>query len=144
MVSLREVDRNNFDRVLSLTVRAEQRCFVADNLFSLAQAKVQPELIPLAVYYQESHRGFPMYGLDEEEKEWWIYRLMVDALAQGRGIGKEALQLAIERISRDETHSKIFISVEPENARARALYRNMGFLPDDRVVDGEIVYRMDY
>ena len=40
----------------------------------------------------------------------------------------------------DEEHQRIYISFEPENAIAKALYESLGFVPDGRVLYGEVVY----
>jgi hypothetical protein len=40
----------------------QERGYVADNVFSLAQAYVEPWWTPLAVYVDETMVGFVMYG----------------------------------------------------------------------------------
>lgn len=67
---------------------------------------------------------------------------MVDQRYQGVGYGREAMRLLIERIRglADEEHMRIFISFEPENSIARALYESLGFVPDGRILYGEVVY----
>ena len=83
-----------------------------------------------------------MYSLDEDDHQYWIYRLMIDQRYQGVGYGREAMGLLIDRIRglSDEDHNRIYISFEPENAVAKALYESLGFLPDGRVLYGEVVY----
>jgi len=145
MVSLVEIDRHNYLSILDLSVSEEQRAFVASNLYSLAQAYAQPECVPLALYAENKPVGFAMYCLDESDREYWIYRLMIDQRYQRRGYGREAMLLLIERIRclLDENHNRIFISFEPENETAKALYESLGFVPDGRVEYGEVVYRLE-
>ena len=142
MLRLVEIDRYNYLSVLDLSVSPEQRDFVAANQYSLAQAFVQPECVPLALYAENKPVGFAMYSLDEDDHQYWIYRLMIDQRYQGVGYGREAMALLIDRIRglSDEEHTCIFISFEPENAIARALYESLGFAPDGRVLYGEVVY----
>ena len=145
MLHLVEIDRHNYLLVLDLSVSAEQKCFVATNQYSLAQAYAQPECIPLALYAENHPVGFAMYCLDEEDHQYWIYRLMIDQRHQGKGYGREAMQLLIERIRglSDEQHNCIYISFEPENKIAKSLYESLGFVPDGRVLYGEVVYRLE-
>lgn len=144
MVSLKEIDRHNFFDVIDLKVAEEQKSFVATNLFSLAQAKAFPECNCLAIYHEEKLVGFTMYCMDFDDKEYWIYRLMIDAKYQSKGYGKAAMEKLIELIKEDKDHQVIYLSFEPENDRAKEMYEKLGFEADGRVIDGEIVYRLGY
>ncbi|MPM61976.1 Spermine/spermidine acetyltransferase [bioreactor metagenome] len=130
--------------MLDLRVSPEQETFVASNQYSLAQAYAQPECVPLALYAENRPVGFAMYALDEDDHQYWIYRLMIDQRHQGKGYGRAAMTLLIDRIRglSDEEHASILISFEPENQTARQLYESLGFLPDGRVMYGEVVYRL--
>ena len=145
MLSLVEIDRHNYLSILDLSVSEEQRSFVASNTYSLAQAFVQPECVPLALYAENKPVGFAMYCIDESDREYWIYRLMIDQRHQGRGYGRAAMLLLIDRIrsEMDEQRHRIYISFEPETEVAKSLYESLGFVPDGRVEYGEIVYRLD-
>ena len=144
MITLREINRSNFDAVLDLSVSNEQKHFVASNLYSMAQEKTFPECIPLAIYDEESLVGFLMYCMDEDDKEYWIYRLMIDQKYQRLGYGRKAMECVLSKISEDKQHNKVYISFEPENLAAKTLYEEIGFKPDGRFVDGEIVYCLSY
>jgi len=144
MINFREIDRNNIWDILKLKVTEEQMHFVATNAVSIAQAKAQPECVPLAIYDGETPVGFVMYCLDLEEKEYCIYRLMVDSRYQRKGYGRDALQKIIDKIKEDKDHHKILISFEPNNSVAKNLYISMGFVPDGRIIDGELVYVLEY
>ena len=145
MLSLVEIDRHNYLSILDLSVSEAQHSFVASNTYSLAQAFVQPECVPLALYAENKPVGFAMYCIDESDREYWIYRLMIDQRHQGRGYGRAAMLLLIDRIrsEMDEQRHRIYISFEPENEVAKSLYESLGFVPDGRVEYGEIVYRLD-
>ena len=142
MLHLVEIDRYNYLPVMDLSVSVEQKAFVAPNQYSLAQAYAQPECVPLALYAENRPVGFAMYCLDEEDHQYWIYRLMIDQRYQGVGYGREAMGLLIDRIRSlsDEDHNRIYISFEPENEIAKSLYESLGFVPDGRVLYGEVVY----
>ncbi|CAK7079834.1 spermidine acetyltransferase [Tissierella sp. P1] len=144
MLKLINIDSENFWEIIKLKVTKQQEEFVASNTFSIAQSKVQPECIPLAIYNDETPIGFLMYCIDSIDKEYWIYRIMIDIKYQSKGYGRQAMELLINRIKEDKKHHVIFISFEPENEWAKALYESMGFTPDGRVVEGEIVYKLEY
>ncbi|MCQ4921945.1 GNAT family N-acetyltransferase [Tissierella carlieri] len=144
MLKLINIDSENFWEIIKLKVTKQQEEFVASNTFSIAQSKVQPECIPLAIYNDETSIGFLMYCMDSIDKEYWIYRIMIDTRYQSKGYGRQAMELLINRIKEDKEHHVIFISFEPENEWAKALYESMGFTPDGRVVEGEIVYKLEY
>lgn len=144
MVQFREIDRHNFWDVIDLKVAAEQKNFIATNLFSLAQAKAYPECICLAIYAEEVLVGFVMYCIDEDDGEYWIYRLMIDEKYQGKGYGKKAMQKLMALIQEDTSRHVLYLSFEPDNHLAKSLYENLGFEHDGRVIDGEVVYRYTY
>ena len=140
-ITLKEVDGNNFDEIISLKV--EKYC--ASNLYSLAQAKVFPEAIPLGIYNDEIPVGFIMYGIEpRDNNEYWIDRFMIDEKYQKNGFGKKALEIIIEKIKQDKTHNKIKISTNPENIIAIKLYKKLGFYETGELHDGEALMILDY
>ena len=140
MVELRKIDRENWRDVIKLTVAESQKNFVAPNVYSIAQSKAQPECIPMAVYSDDVPVGFVMYCMDADDNEYWIYRLMIDEQHQGKGLGRQAMNLVLAEIGKDTSRHKVYISFEPDNDAARKLYESLGFGPDGRILDGEIVY----
>lgn len=143
MIHLKNINGNNYDNVISLSVTEEQKKFVASNVYSLAQAKACPECVPLAVYDDEQLIGFAMYAMDSEDNEYWIYRLMVDQKFQSKGYGKKTMEQLISLIREDESHNIIYISFEPDNEWAKCLYEQLGFIPDGRIIGDEIVYKLE-
>jgi diamine N-acetyltransferase len=144
MITLREVTIENWLSIIRLKTSEEQTKYVASNSTSLAQAHFQPDCIPLGIYEDEEPVGFAMYTLDPTDKEYWIFRLMIDKDHQSKGYGRKAMELLLDRIKEDKNHHSIFISFEPENDWAKNLYTSLGFAPDGRIVEGEVVYRFDY
>lgn len=143
-VTLREVSEANWYWVTQLKVRDEQKSFVADNAFSLAQAAYNPGFVPLAVYSEDDELvGFFMYGYEASHDRWWIARLMVDATQQGKGYGRAAMVEGM-RIMRERTACRdIYISYEHDNPVARQLYRSLGF-EEIEVENGEMMYDIYY
>ncbi|TLN10188.1 GNAT family N-acetyltransferase, partial [bacterium] len=143
IVSLREITPDNWEKIVELKVRDDQASFVASNLYSLAEAKIFPACVPLGIYADGQPVGFLMYTFEETRKEWWIFRLMIAAGEQGKGFGRAAMRLLVERMFALPGCGQIFISFEPENAVAEQLYRSLGFVPNNEIFEGEVVYRLD-
>src|SRR3712207_2874413 len=128
-ITFRPVTRQNFSAVTELSVTPEQSEFVAPNLYSLAEAYVEPTWTPLAIYIGDQPVGFTMFGRDDETGCWWIMRYMIDAEHQGRGYGTAALPGLIELIVERHGCSELFLGYEPSNEVASRLYARMGFAP---------------
>lgn len=86
-----------------------------------------------------------MYCLDPGEGGFWILRLMVAEPVQSKGMGRKAMNQLISLIKGQEGgRRRMFPGVEPLNALARSLYESLGFAHDGRVIDGELIYVLDY
>jgi diamine N-acetyltransferase len=141
-VTLRDITRQNWRECVNLKVRPDQQHFVATNAGSMAQARYEPEWIPLAVYDGATMVGFVMYGIALDDRQHWILRVMVDTAHQGKGYGRAAMRALLTRMRADPTCDEIFISYEPDNAVAEALYLSLGFEKTGAIVEGEVVARL--
>ena len=144
MISLKKITIENFWQCINLSVNKKQEKFVASNAVSIAQSKVQPECIPLAIYENENMIGFLMYCIDRDDNEYWIYRMMIDEKCQSKGFGKKSLEKLIKFIQEDKTHSKIFLGVKVEDNTAINLYKSCGFDFNGQIIDGEHIMILRY
>lgn len=144
-VRLERITKANWEEAIDLKVAEDQRMFVASNLYSIAEASFYPdELTAYAVYDDSKMVGFVMYGYDAEELGGYsIIRLMVGEHFQRQGYGRAAMQAMIDDLKQKPDCTTIYISFVPENDVGRALYASLGFVDDNRIVDGEVVYRLD-
>ena len=143
MIKLKEITRDNFWDCVSLEVAPEQVDFVTSNAVSIAQSKIQPECIPLAVYDDNLMVGFVMYCIDEDDSEYWIYRMMIDKNYQSKGYGKKSMELLLDKIKEDKSHNKIFLGVHKESFAVN-MYKNFGFEFNGQVFGTEHIMRLDY
>ena len=143
-VTLRDVDRENFRQCIKLEVHEAQTSFVASNVFSIAQSKVEPTFTTQAVYDGDEMVGFVMYGYDVDDKRHEVARLMVDKAHQGKGYGRAALVEVIRRLRAEPGCRQIALSVNPENHSARKLYESLGFVKTGEVSHGEDVMRLGF
>ena len=143
-VTLKDIDRENFKQCIRLEVNEEQKSFVAPNVFSIAQSKVEPTYNVQAVYDGEEMVGFVMYGWDEEEGCHSLGRLMIDKNHQGKGYGRAATEEVIRRLKAEPDCRQIVLSVNPANASAQVLYESLGFVKTGEVSHGEEVMRLRF
>ena len=143
-VTLKDINRGNFKQCIELIVDEGQKNFVATNVFSIAQSKVEPAFNVQAVYDGDEMVGFVMYGWDEEEGCHSLARLMVDKNQQGKGYGRAATEAVIERLRAEPGCKQIVLSVNPANASAQALYASLGFVKTGEVSHGEEVMRLRF
>ncbi len=138
-ISLQPVTAGNWLGCIALRVSESQSHMVASNVYSLAEAWVFPQCIPLAIYDDDTLIGFLMYGCEREYGTWWISRFMIDERYQGSGYGRRALAELIEQFKREPECKVITISLVPENTAARSLYQKAGFAETGERIAGEDV-----
>jgi diamine N-acetyltransferase len=133
-VHLRKVMRENFRECLNLRVSELQKGLVATTAQSLAEAYVNPNLFPLAVYesaacgYEQTEVpmiGFTMYEI--AAGVGFIMRLMIDEKYQGQGYGRATMIEVIRRLKLYPDVEIIATSYRKENEIAASLYRSLGF-----------------
>jgi diamine N-acetyltransferase len=144
LIELKEITLDNFWKVIELKVKDSQKKFVANNAVSIAQSKIQPECIPLAIYSDDILVGFLMYCIDRTDNNYWFYRVMIDENFQGKGYAKKAMEIIINKIKEDKTHNKIRISAVPENITAKELYKKFGFKLTGEMDDDEEIMELKY
>jgi diamine N-acetyltransferase len=143
-ITLRDIDRENFRAAVKLEVNEDQKSFVAPNVFSIAQSKVEPAYSVQAVYDGDEMVGFVMYGWDEEEGCHALNRLMIDKNRQGKGYGRAATEEVVRRLKALPGCRQVALSVNPANANAQALYESLGFVKTGEVSHGEEVMRLKF
>jgi diamine N-acetyltransferase len=154
MIELRKITFDNYDECVNLEPFENQKNFVASNICSLAQAYValtNNECIPMpyGIYENDTMVGFIMLSFnepDEDNKEntYWIWRFMIDKRNQRKGYGKAAMVKALELVKTfpHGKASEVFLSYEPENEVAKALYTSLGFIETGKIEEGELVAKL--
>ena len=152
-VHLRRITTAIEPACVGLRVGGDQVGFVATNAESLAQAKANPSLVPLAIYdrvacgYPHPHVpviGFVMYEVDCGVG--FILRLMIDRAHQRKGYGRAALKEVIRRLRLEPEVELIATRHRRDNAVMAALCRSLGFVPWDlegiALKPGEVYLRL--
>jgi diamine N-acetyltransferase len=145
-----EITDKNFHDCINLEVHPEQKdCFYfksnRPNVMSLAEAYIYKDHKVLAIYDGETMVGTVFYSPKNDFGGAWLTRLMIDRRHQGKGFGRKAMKMLVERI-RDETRGKcarLGTSYEPENSIAEKLYKNLGFRPSGEKLGDQIMVWLD-
>ncbi|CAM4081349.1 spermidine acetyltransferase [Bacillus paranthracis] len=138
-IYLKPIDKNNWEEAIRLSVKKEQQTLIASNLYSIAEVQFLDDFYAKGIYLDETMIGFTMFGIDSDDNNYWIYRLMIDKNFQGKGIGKQAIHLVIDEIRRNNNAniSIIMIGYAPENFTAKFLYKKVGFIETELSSWGE-------
>lgn len=156
MIRLEKVNRDNVWDLLKLRVRPDQENFVADNTESVVEAYLSLSIggyaFPFGIFDGETPVGFLMIGFGTANDSWEgepavnqgnysLWRLMIDEKHQGRGYGKQAIRLALDFVKTFPCGPAeyCYLSYEPENEKAKALYHSFGFVENGEWDGDEIV-----
>ena len=139
--SLREITKETVRQITALEVTPEQQGLVAPNSVSIAEAYFEPKAWFRAVYFGEEPAGFVMVWRDPDERQFYVWRFMVDAGFQGKGIGARALELLLEEARADGVE-EVTLSVVPGERSAMAFYERFGFEATGVVEHGEAQMRL--
>ena len=141
-VTLREVTAETVRMICKLEVRPEQRSYVADNGRSIAEAHFEPRAWFRAVYAAKTPVGFAMLNEDLEKEEYFLWRFMIAGEHQGKGYGKRALDLVVERVRGLPSATELVSSYVPGEDGPWGFYRSYGFVETGEVEEGERVIRL--
>jgi GNAT superfamily N-acetyltransferase len=138
---VRAVDAGNLEAVLKLEVAAGQRALVAPAARSLAQAAYEPASRALALCDGPQVVGLLLlYDARQDPlkpaPQLYVWRLMIDAAHQRRGLGRRAMQW-VEQEARRMGMASVGLSHVQQPGHAGAFYAGLGFRYTGEVVDGE-------
>ncbi len=147
-VRLVEIDVSNREAVWRLKTHKSQQRFVASMPASFADA-LFPEVVdgaPLVPWMRAVEAdgelvGFVMVALQTtHHPEPYLWRLLIDRLHQGRGIGTRVLELITEEV-RTMGSSTLLTSWALGRGSPEPFYLRNGFVPTGRLIDDEIEAR---
>ena len=143
LFNVREVTADNVLAIGKLEVAAGQREFVASNPWSLAQLAYQPAGRAAALYDGDTPVGLVLlYDERKDDKkpcnQLYVWRLMVDARHQRRGIGRHTVAWVVEQ-ARQGGYDSVGLSHWPMAGHAGPFYEQLGFSYTGEVDNGERV-----
>lgn len=146
-VRLVEVTRANLRAVCRLDAGDGGR-HVAPNAVSIAEAHFCSQAWFRAIEADGELAGFlmlydPTLGTAPEEAEFSLWRLMVDAGFQKRGIGARAIELLVLHLSTRPGAQQLHLSHVKGNEDVGRLYRRLGFRYTGAEEEGELLMVRD-
>ena len=143
MLRIEKVTGKNVWDLLRLSVKEEQKSFVASNQTSIIEAYTTITgggyAFPFGIYDDTIAVGFFMVGYDTHDycenppkiakNNYNLWRLMIDRHYQHRGYGRSAVSSALDFIKTMPCGKAEYcwLSYEPENIVAKELYHSFGF-----------------
>ena len=128
MISLRDINPDNYHQVAGLKITREQSEFVppAVNIMARAYAWRNKGSSAEAIYCDNTVIGVVMIcdNIDCHE----LHQFLIDSSYQKKGYGKQAVKLIIDRLSNEHKYDCIKLSVIKKNEVAIHLYKSIGFM----------------
>ena len=141
---MKSITQENVFEVISLwdSLDDEQKQSVAPNSISLAQAYANRDCAwPRAIYLDEKVMGFIMLRLydkdipDVDQPSYFLWRFMIGKPYQGKGYGKEVLDLIKNKCVMDKIKN-LYVTCTMHTPMPYQFYINYGFI-DLKETDGE-------
>lgn len=146
MIHFKEITKENLGKIWKLEVFEHQKDQVASNGWSIAEGNYDETAWFRAIYNDEEAVGFVMLEIDDKEKEYGVWRFMIDKNHQGKGYGRAAMEL-IKKVMKEKVPdiTEFTLSYVPkEEGGADAFYRKVGFEDTGEVLHGEKVMCFKY
>ncbi|MCW2635697.1 MAG: uncharacterized protein JWQ99_2064 [Blastococcus sp.] len=143
VVRLEPVTPENVRAVCDLRVAPTQQSFVEPNAISLAEAYVHDVAWCRAVYVGEDLAGFVMLHDSPDGPGYMLWRLMIDARFQGRGLGRRAVALVAEYVRTRPGASWLSVGAHQGDGGPGPFYESLGFAATGELIDDEeVVYAL--
>lgn len=129
MIGLELVNKENFDAVLQVRLAEADERKVASVEYSLAQAWLYREeghLLPYAVKSGQKVVGFVLLSI-QEDKSYFVWRLLIDSHYQNRGYGKEVIRQVIGLAKEDPSCHTVTMNYVIGNHKMRYILEKFGF-----------------
>lgn len=130
MIELKPVDETSFAQVIDLTVAEADQGLVAPNVRSLADCwlyRDNGDVFPYAVWAEEKVVGFLLIDIDEDDKQYMVWRVMIDRAHQGKGYGRQVLEAVIELAKSHPVCDHVRADYVKGNDKMAQLLKKLGF-----------------
>lgn len=138
MIRLVDVDQENWR--IPLSVREDQKHFVADSTCILARAWAyrSDRSVAKMIYEDDTPVGMLLYHDWPEGGMYVFSQLFIDRNWQGRGFGRRAAHLVLEEMRSDGRYDKVALCYVEGDEPARKLYESLGFVHNGESDEDEI------
>ena len=140
MITLIEVNEDNWMAFAALRVREEQKGFLDSALGILARGYAYRACRARVFGVAEGGKAVGLAlvkDLEEEPSCYDLQQFMIDGSWQGKGCGTEALGLILAELEKEQKYPCVEVCVKRENAAALRLFEKAGFR-DTGYVDPDV------
>jgi diamine N-acetyltransferase len=143
-VTLREITADTVREIckLSDTLTPPRKFMVAPNAVSIAQAYFEPKAWMRAIYADDTPVGFLMLyddaGGQEQEPEYFLWRLMIAGPHQGKGYGQRALALLVDYVKTRPNAQVLETSCGQGPGSPEPFYHKVGFRRNGKMLGKEV------
>ncbi len=146
-IELREVTRETVAAVCKLDA-GDGGKQVAPNAVSIAQAHFAPEAWFRAVHADAELVGFvmlydPTLVEAPAEREFFLWRLMIDYRHHGKGFGRAAVERLVDHVRSRPGSQRLLVSHIKGAERLARFYQSLGFRYTGTEDEGELVMARD-
>lgn len=141
MIHLEDITPDNWRE--ELKVSKEQERYVSDAMKILARAYAfRNQRSYACIIYEEGEPiGMALYYDCDELQAYDFSQLFIDERYQGRGYGKMAAKLILDRMRKDGKYSEVVLCYIEGNKAAKEMYEKLGFYHTGEADEDEIVMR---
>ena len=141
---LKPVTKENWKKVIELSVSKDQMNLIGSNVRSLAEAYVRNTSVTFSIESPSGDIvGFMMYLTEEFDGKRHIHRFMIDEKHQRLGYGTSAMLSTINHIWYKEQYlDDIMIMFLTFNTQAESFYRKLGFEDTGDILGDEKLFRL--
>ena len=130
MIRLTEITEDNWLEAADLSVRDDQKGFVAPAIGIIARGYVYRDC-NCRIYAIEDEGTIVGLALVREFKDeplgYDLQQFMIDERFQGRGRGSEAMRLILDELRKEAHYDHVEVCVKKNDAEAIRLYEKYGF-----------------
>ncbi len=140
MIKLAEITEDNWLEAASLSVKEEQKGYLAPPIGIIARGYVYRDC-NAKVFVIENDGVIVGVALvrefTDEPLGYDLQQFMIDGRYQGRGYGSEALRLILEELRKEGRYGSVEVCVKKEDREAIRLYTKLGFV-DSGYIDEDL------
>ena len=143
-ITLKEITEDTLLSILNLEVNDNQKCFVATNAKSIAQAHFSKNAWFRAIYADDTPVGFLMLYIDRDKPEYFLWRFMIDKNYQSIGYGYRAMELVINYVKKLPNAKQLGLSYGAGEGNPSGFYAKLGFIETGEISGDEKVMMLEF
>lgn len=142
MIRLENISEVNWR--IPLAVTKQQEKFVSNPMKLLARAYAYREQGSFAclIYHDDEPIGMALYYDCPELDAYDFSQIFIDEHFQGKGYGKEATKMLIERMRKEKKYNRIVLCYIEGNVIAKSMYESLGFKHTGESDEDEIIMEL--